>query len=173
MDVIPPGIVVIVVSRDRVVADTIFRPRLDDFASVCLPFPLSVHLSVSLSSSMCEHMSASVCPYVCLGLYVIISVTEHHSYDISVVFCPTLMSFAATTYNKSSTVIWEEPRRHPSRQRMDSPAACASCAMPTADESNHSAADMLHLHRSATISLHVTLHCPILPLQNIAPSYWG
>jgi len=43
-------------------------------------------------------------------------------------------------YNKSSfKVIWEELRRHSSRQWMDSPAACASCAMPTADESNHSA----------------------------------
>jgi len=37
-------------------------------------------------------------------------------------------------------VIWEEPRRHPSRQKMDSPAAYASCAMPTADKFNHSAA---------------------------------
>jgi len=40
----------------------------------------------------------------------------------------------------SPKVIWKEPRRHPSRQKMNSPAACASCAMPTADESNHSAA---------------------------------
>jgi len=36
-------------------------------------------------------------------------------------------------------VIWEELCRHPSQQRMDSPTACAGCATPTADESNHSA----------------------------------
>ena len=46
-------------------------------------------------------------------------------------------------------VIWEEPRRHPSWQRMDSPAACASCAVPTADESNHSAAGTLHPQQRA------------------------
>ena len=46
-------------------------------------------------------------------------------------------------------VIWGEPRRHPSRQRMDSPAACAIiCAMLTAEESNHSAAGTLHPHRT-------------------------
>jgi len=45
-------------------------------------------------------------------------------------------------------VIWEEPRRHHSRQRMDSPAACAKCAMPTADESNHAAAGTLHPHHT-------------------------
>ena len=45
-------------------------------------------------------------------------------------------------------------RRHPSRQRMHSPASCAiSCAMPTADESSHSAAGTLHPHRSATCVL--------------------
>ena len=32
--------------------------------------------------------------------------------------------------------IWEQPHCHPARQKMDSPAVCASCAMPTADESN-------------------------------------
>jgi len=47
-------------------------------------------------------------------------------------------------------VIWEEPRHHTSWQRMYSPAACASCAMPTADESSHSAEGMTHLHRSAS-----------------------
>jgi len=35
-------------------------------------------------------------------------------------------------------VIWEDLRHHTSRQKMVSPAACASCAMPTADESNSS-----------------------------------
>ena len=45
-------------------------------------------------------------------------------------------------------VIWEEPRRLPPRQIMDSPAVCASCAMPTADESNHSAAGTLHPHNT-------------------------
>jgi len=32
--------------------------------------------------------------------------------------------------NKKSQNNLEEPRHHPSRQRMDSPAACASCACP-------------------------------------------
>jgi len=50
--------------------------------------------------------------------------------------------------NKSSPLIWEEPRRHPARQKMDSPAACASCAMPIAVESNHSAAGTLHPHHT-------------------------
>ena len=39
-----------------------------------------------------------------------------------------------------------------------------SYAMPTADESNHSAAGKLHPQRSATCILYaalVTLHCPI------------
>jgi len=46
--------------------------------------------------------------------------------------------------------------------RMESSAACVtSCAMTTADESNHSAAGMLHPHCSATFVLYVTLHCPI------------
>jgi len=45
-------------------------------------------------------------------------------------------------------------------------AACAtSCAMPTADKSNHSAVGMLHAHRSATCFLYVTLRCPI-PLSS-------
>jgi len=45
-------------------------------------------------------------------------------------------------------VAWKEPRRHPSRQRMDSPAAWTSCTMPTADESNHWAAGALHPHHT-------------------------
>jgi len=44
--------------------------------------------------------------------------------------------------------------RYPSRQRLDSPT---SCAIPTADESNHSAKGMLHLHGNATCTLYVTL----------------
>jgi len=54
-------------------------------------------------------------------------------------------------------VILEEPHRQPSRERMDSPAACASCAMPTADESNHSAAGTLHPHRR-TGWTHIPFH---------------
>jgi len=37
---------------------------------------------------------------------------------------------------------------HPSWQRMDSPAACASFAVPTADESNHSVAGTLYPHHT-------------------------
>ena len=51
-------------------------------------------------------------------------------------------------------VTWEEPRRHPLRQRMDSPASCAtSCAMPTTDESNHSAAGTTHPQCSASATI--------------------
>jgi len=35
--------------------------------------------------------------------------------------------------NKSPNVIWEDPRRYPSQKKMDSPAACANYAMPTAN----------------------------------------
>jgi len=38
------------------------------------------------------------------------------------------------TFTSPPKLIWEDPHRHPSRQRMDSTAACA---MPTADESNY------------------------------------
>jgi len=48
-----------------------------------------------------------------------------------------------------SKVIREHPCRHPSWQSMHLPAACATiCTMPTADESNQSAASMLHPHRT-------------------------
>jgi len=50
--------------------------------------------------------------------------------------------------NNNNTVIWEEPRRHPSRQRMDSPTAGASCTMLTPDESNHLAVGTIRTHRS-------------------------
>ena len=45
--------------------------------------------------------------------------------------------------NKSTPKSFGKSRvatRHPPRQKMNLPAACASCALPTADESNHSAA---------------------------------
>jgi len=45
-------------------------------------------------------------------------------------------------------LVWEEPHCHLSQQKMDSPTACAICAMPTADESNYSAASTLHPHDS-------------------------
>ena len=45
---------------------------------------------------------------------------------------------------RNPKVIWEEPRRHRSRHRIDSPAACASCALPTADEFNPSFAGTLY-----------------------------
>jgi len=59
----------------------------------------------------------------------------------------------------------------PSRQRMDSPTVCASCAVPTAYESNHSAMGTLHPHHSATFSLYITLCCPI-PQKTFAPTGW-
>jgi len=51
-----------------------------------------------------------------------------------------LVAFNATRLVK---VFEKKPRRHISRLRMDSSAACASCAMLTADESNRSASGML------------------------------
>jgi len=43
--------------------------------------------------------------------------------------------------------------RLPSRQRMHLSAACASCAMSTADKSNHSAVGTPHPYRTATFFL--------------------
>jgi len=40
-------------------------------------------------------------------------------------------------------------------QRMDSPASCASCTMPTTDKSNHSAAGTLHPHHTDTRRRHI------------------
>jgi len=52
------------------------------------------------------------------------------------------------------------------RHVVTSPASCAtSCAMPTTEESNHSAVGMLHPHHRAPCILYVTLHCPIIPSQ--------
>jgi len=52
---------------------------------------------------------------------------------------------------------------------MDSCAACSSCAMPTADESNHSAAGMPHPYCSTTYSLS-TLLCTVRfpPSKNLS-----
>jgi len=61
-------------------------------------------------------------------------------------------------------------------QRMDSSAPCAtSCAIPTVDESNHSAAGSLHPHYSATFFLFIrpTLRCPIPLTKKIGLSLWG
>ena len=44
-----------------------------------------------------------------------------------------------------------------------------SHAVPTADESNHSAAGMLHPHCSATCVLYDTLLCPVLQIKEICP----
>jgi len=59
-------------------------------------------------------------------------------------------------------------------QRMDSPTVCAtSCATSNADESNHSAAGMLHPHRSAKFSLYVIAQCDSSIQRLLAPSYYG
>jgi len=56
--------------------------------------------------------------------------------------------------NKSSESHFKRARCHPSWQRMHSPTSCATiCTMPSADESNHSAAGTLHPHCSATCVL--------------------
>jgi len=76
--------------------------------------------------------------------------------------CRIAYCIVLTTITRNPEVIWEEP--HPLTQRMDSSAACASsCAMPTVDETNHSAAGMLHPHCTATFFLYFrpTLCCLI------------
>jgi len=56
---------------------------------------------------------------------------------------------------------------------MESPALCGtSSAIPTADESNHSAMGTLHPHGNATCILYVTLRCAIPP-PKFAPSLTG
>jgi len=54
---------------------------------------------------------------------------------VYVTACDLEKSF--TVDNKSFPVIWEEPRRHPSRQKMDSRVLAVQCSVLTADESNH------------------------------------
>jgi len=54
------------------------------------------------------------------------------------------------TFTRPPKLICEE-HHHPShsQQTMDSLAACsATCAMPTADESNHSVVGTVHLHHT-------------------------
>jgi len=54
------------------------------------------------------------------------------------------------TTRRNPKVIWEQPRRHPSQQRMDLPAASAN-PMPTVDKSNHSATGTLHPYHSTIV----------------------
>jgi len=70
-----------------------------------------------------------------------------------------------TKSNKSSPKWFGNSALPPSRQRMDLPAAYASCAMSTADESNHSAAGTLHPQRSATSILFSYTACLIPPIR--------
>jgi len=63
---------------------------------------------------------------------------------------------------------------HLSWQRMDSPAACASCAMPTTDESNYSAASTLYPHyidRHTSLSKALELHGYQIHLTHISKFY--
>ena len=64
---------------------------------------------------------------------------------------------------RNPEVIWEE-------QRMDSPAACASCTMLTADESNHSAAGICDIRNEVPHSPY-TLHCAV-GFPQICPFCW-
>jgi len=74
-----------------------------------------------------------------------------------------------TLNNKSSQCHLGRACRYTSRQILDSPASCAaSCAIPTADESNHSAT--LHLHGNATCILYVNCaSCHILSPKSNCP----
>ena len=71
-------------------------------------------------------------------------------------------------------VIWDMPRRHPSRQTMDSPAACATiCAMPL----QTNPITQPRVYATATPHCHMLPICYIAlsdsPSQQIAPSRWG
>jgi len=69
--------------------------------------------------------------------------------------------------NKSCQKSFGKSATLPSRQRMDSPASCATnCAVPSAEESNHSSVGTLHPHRSATCVLYARLTLSCLPLTS-------
>ena len=59
--------------------------------------------------------------------------------------------------------------RYPSRQRLDSPA---SCAIPTADESNHSATGTLHIHGNATCNSSASCSFSILSVKKLTVGTW-
>ena len=59
--------------------------------------------------------------------------------------------------NNSSPKSFAKSMSLPPLQRMELSAFCAICAMPTADESDHSTAVTLHPYRSATCLLYIRL----------------
>ena len=59
-----------------------------------------------------------------------------------------LLKVIITITSPSQSHLEEPHHPPPSWQRTDSPAVCASCAMTTADESNHSAASILYPHHT-------------------------
>jgi len=77
---------------------------------------------------------------------------------------PTKCTLMCSKYNKSSQSHLGRAYHYPSRQRMHLSAACASCAMSTADKSSYLAMGMLHphhisplTHRSLTVTFTITL----------------
>jgi len=62
-------------------------------------------------------------------------------------------------------VIWEERITILTIREWTRPLHVLLDALPTADESNHSATGTLHPHSNATCALYITLHCPIPPPQ--------
>jgi len=58
-----------------------------------------------------------------------------------------------------SKVIREEPHCHISRQKMDSPAACGSCATPTVDESTQLPVTFINITETDTQWRHICLQC--------------
>jgi len=60
---------------------------------------------------------------------------RHTKLQMTLITLPTHRQMPAGT-TRNPKVLWEEPQCHPSQQRMDSPTACSSCIMPTADEPN-------------------------------------
>jgi len=70
-------------------------------------------------------------------------------------YLPTKSASMTNKKSGSNLGTAASPSFKKSRQRMDSPAACA---MPTADESNHSAADTPHLHHIDTCNFAQLCH---------------
>jgi len=125
-----------------------------------LPFPQTFDLGWAYNPSQnlsCEGNSPNSIP-------VVVSVRTLLSQSSATNRTQTFLNSENSVKQDCSTYFENRPRRHPLWQRMDSSAACASCAMPTVDESNHSAAWTLLVTSTdnATFSLCVTLRSPIL-----------
>ena len=109
---------------------------------------LSIKLSLSLSLSFCFTVSlrslggstagsGGLHARLCRAFSSYTFKMNHNVFH-----CPFEGTFRPTITSLPK-VIWEEPRRHPSRQRMHSPAACASYTMHNVTEPLQSVTEAL------------------------------